>query len=266
VTVRSEDRDGVRVLSLARPPVNALDFALVRALGAAFESAADARCRALVVTGMPGVFSAGIDTKRLAGYDARERAEMLRGVNRTLLALYALEKPCVAAISGHALGAGLVLALACDARIAAVAERRPRRAEARSAARRDRSRSSEAIVARAPASSDSSPYSSSTGEVDGVAVAAPRGPPAAVERPVAQSPAHRARSGATALRVPFRTRSGTVAERHFVRPPTGAEIPAFRSVPLCGRPEGLLGCRPCDGGRRPGGAFGRSFGEPEQFT
>jgi enoyl-CoA hydratase/carnithine racemase len=40
VTVRSEDRDGVRVLSLARPPVNALDFALVRARGAACESAA----------------------------------------------------------------------------------------------------------------------------------------------------------------------------------------------------------------------------------
>jgi 3,2-trans-enoyl-CoA isomerase len=70
VTVRSEDRDGVRVLSLARPPVNALDFALVRALGAACESAADAPCTALVLTGIPGVFSAGIDTKRLAVYDA----------------------------------------------------------------------------------------------------------------------------------------------------------------------------------------------------
>lgn len=120
MTVRSEDRDGVRVLSLARPPVNALDFALVRALGAACESAADAPCTALVLTGIPGVFSAGIDTKRLAVYDARERAEMLRGVNRMLLALYAQPKPCVAAISGHALGAGLVLALACDARIAAL--------------------------------------------------------------------------------------------------------------------------------------------------
>ncbi|HVH18748.1 MAG TPA: enoyl-CoA hydratase-related protein [Myxococcota bacterium] len=74
MTVRSEDRDGVRVLSLARPPVNALVFALVRARGAACESAADAPCTALVLTGIPGVFSAGIDTKRLAVYDARVAA------------------------------------------------------------------------------------------------------------------------------------------------------------------------------------------------
>jgi enoyl-CoA hydratase/carnithine racemase len=119
-TVRREDCDGVRVLSLARPPVNAIDFALVRALGDAAEAAAsDSGCRALVVTGAPGVFSAGIDTKRIPSYDADERASMLRAVNRTVLALYALEKPAVAAISGHALGAGLVLALCCDLRVAA---------------------------------------------------------------------------------------------------------------------------------------------------
>jgi enoyl-CoA hydratase len=119
-TVRREDRDGVRVLSLARPPVNAIDFALVRALGDAAEAAAsDPACRALVVIGAPGVFSAGIDTKRVPSYDADERASMLRAVNRTVLELYALEKPAVAAISGHALGAGLVLALTCDLRLAA---------------------------------------------------------------------------------------------------------------------------------------------------
>ncbi|HVN40669.1 MAG TPA: enoyl-CoA hydratase/isomerase family protein [Myxococcota bacterium] len=119
-TIHRGDRDGVRVLALARPPVNAIDFALVRALGDAAEAAgSDAACRALVVTGAPGVFSAGIDTKRIPTYDADERASMLRAVNRTVLALYALEKPAVAAISGHALGAGLVLALCCDLRLAA---------------------------------------------------------------------------------------------------------------------------------------------------
>jgi enoyl-CoA hydratase len=123
MTVRREDRDGVRLLTLARPPVNALDFALVRALGDAFEAAAgDESCRALVVAGAPGIFSAGVDTRRVASYDAAERAEMLQRINRTLLALYAFERPTLAAISGHALGAGLVLALACDRRIAAAGE------------------------------------------------------------------------------------------------------------------------------------------------
>ena len=113
----------MRVLALERPPVNALDFTHVRALGDALEAAAgDEACRALVVTGIPGVFSAGIDTKRIPSYDADERASMLRGVNRMLLALYSLTKPTAAAISGHALGAGLVLALACDLRLAAEGE------------------------------------------------------------------------------------------------------------------------------------------------
>lgn len=120
MAVKTEARGEVRVLALARPPVNAVDLELVRALSAAVQAAAgDPGCRALVVTGAPGVFCAGIDTKRIPAYDAAQRAEMLRGVNRTVLALYSLEKPMVAAISGHALGAGLVLALTADVRIAA---------------------------------------------------------------------------------------------------------------------------------------------------
>ena len=120
VVVKVEDHGGVRVLALARPPVNAVDLELVRALSAAVLAASeDPGCRALVVTGAPGVFCAGIDTRRIPAYDAALRAEMLRGVNRTVLALYSLAKPMVAAISGHALGAGLVLALCADLRLAA---------------------------------------------------------------------------------------------------------------------------------------------------
>jgi enoyl-CoA hydratase len=119
--VESFDQDGIRVLSLARPPVNAIDLALVRALGDEFiEAAGPGACRGVVLTGGEGIFSAGIDVKAVPHYDAATRRDMVRAINRTILALYVLDKPTVAAIGGHALGGGLVLALACDFRLAAV--------------------------------------------------------------------------------------------------------------------------------------------------
>ena len=118
--IERSDHRGVRVLALARPPVNAIDLGLVEALCAALADAeAEAGCRALVLTGAEGVFSAGIDTRRIPAYDAAQRAEMLRGLNRMVLALYAFPHPTVVAVSGHALGGGLVIALCGDVRLAA---------------------------------------------------------------------------------------------------------------------------------------------------
>jgi len=118
--VESEDRAGIRVLRLCRPPVNALDLELAQAAQRAIaEAGADARCTGVVLTGLPGVFSAGIDTREVPAYDAEKRAVMLRTINRTVLALYGLAKPVVAAISGHALGGAFVLMLACDVRLVA---------------------------------------------------------------------------------------------------------------------------------------------------
>jgi len=118
--VEAEDRGGIRVLRLCRPPVNALDLGLAQAAQRAIaEAGADARCTGVVLTGLPGVFSAGIDTREVPAYDAEKRAAMLRTINRTVLALYGLPKPVVAAISGHTLGGAFVLMLACDVRLVA---------------------------------------------------------------------------------------------------------------------------------------------------
>ena len=118
--VQLEERGGIRVLRLCRPPVNALNLALAQAVQRAVaEVAADAGCTGVVLTGLPGAFSAGIDTREVPAYDAPTRAEMLRTVNRSVLALYGLTKPVVAAVSGHALGGAFVLMLACDVRLAA---------------------------------------------------------------------------------------------------------------------------------------------------
>jgi enoyl-CoA hydratase len=121
--IASEDRGAVRVIALDRPPVNAVNLALVEALAGAIRTArADAGCRALVLTGRGGAFSAGIDRREVPAYGPEARATMLRTINRTIYELYGLPKPVVAAVSGHALGAALVLVLACDARLAAKGE------------------------------------------------------------------------------------------------------------------------------------------------
>lgn len=118
-----EDRGVVRVVALRRPPVNALNLALARAIRDALVAAAeDSSCRALVLTGSPGVFSAGIDTREVPTYDDATRSAMLHTVNETIRRLYTLPKPVVAAVSGHALGGALVLALACDVRLVAVGD------------------------------------------------------------------------------------------------------------------------------------------------
>ncbi|HZQ03189.1 MAG TPA: DUF4389 domain-containing protein [Gaiellaceae bacterium] len=116
-------RDGaVLTITLDRPEVlNALNAALHEALAAALAEAADPAVRAVVLTGAGRGFCVGQDLAEFAG-GARDVGTRLRErFNRHVLALRSLEKPVLAAVNGAAAGAGLSLALACDARIASEA-------------------------------------------------------------------------------------------------------------------------------------------------
>src|SRR5262245_25268625 len=102
-TIERGTVDGVRVLRLARPPVNAIDLGLIADIEAAL-AAAEAEGGPLVLAGAPGCFSAGVDTKAVRGYGAAERRAMVLGIDRMLARLYAFPGATVAAVSGHALG------------------------------------------------------------------------------------------------------------------------------------------------------------------
>jgi enoyl-CoA hydratase/carnithine racemase len=114
--------DGVAVVTLARPPVNALDRAVMQDLRAALERiAADPAARAVVIaSGVPGTFSAGADIRELVGLDAVGCAAFVALGHDVFDRIAALPRPVVAAINGVCLGGGLELALACDLRVAAV--------------------------------------------------------------------------------------------------------------------------------------------------
>jgi len=112
----------VRELRLARPPANALSPDLVFALRNQIEAAPRDGARALVLSGRPGMFSAGLDVPVLLGLEREAMSAFLLDFFGLLRALAASSVPVVAAITGHSPAGGAVLALFCDRRVMAEGE------------------------------------------------------------------------------------------------------------------------------------------------
>lgn len=116
---RTDHDHGIAELRLARPPVNALNPDLCRALVEAIDAAVAEGARALVLSGGPSVFSAGLDVPHLLslGNDAQALTEAWEAFFAAARALAACPVPVAAAIAGHAPAGGCVLALCCDYRV-----------------------------------------------------------------------------------------------------------------------------------------------------
>jgi enoyl-CoA hydratase/carnithine racemase len=108
--------DGVAVVRLDNPKVNALSTAVLAGLEAAAKELTADPPGAVVVTGGDRIFAAGADISEFGGpAEARVEGAAFR---RALDAMAAIPRAVVAAVAGYALGGGCELALACDMRIA----------------------------------------------------------------------------------------------------------------------------------------------------
>lgn len=114
--------DAIHELRLSRPPVNALDPTLVHALRAAVESAPGQGAQALVLSGAPGMFSAGLDVPALLKLERDAFRVFWVDFFGLCAALARSPIPVAAAITGHSPAGGAVLAILCDYRVMARGE------------------------------------------------------------------------------------------------------------------------------------------------
>jgi enoyl-CoA hydratase/carnithine racemase len=119
MTAILEIADGVGTITLARPPMNALDITTQdRIKELAEEATARDDIRAVVVRGSDKVFAAGADIKEMQAMDHAAMVVRSRALQDSFTAVARIPKPVVAAITGYALGGGCELALCADYRIA----------------------------------------------------------------------------------------------------------------------------------------------------
>lgn len=115
--IHREPRDATLVLRLEHGKANAIDIELLADLAQALRETTDAP--ALVLTGTGPMFSAGVDLFRIVNGGRAYVDRFLPALSDLLYELFAFPRPIVAAVNGHAIAGGTLLACACDYRVMA---------------------------------------------------------------------------------------------------------------------------------------------------
>jgi len=127
-----EKGDGVATITLNRPEkLNAFNMEMTAEIDMAFDEAArDKEIRAIILTGTGRAFSTGIDLNWVATLDEEELPSMASTVRgrmvthseksflTVVLKIQSIPKPVIAAVNGIVMGGAVILALACDLKIA----------------------------------------------------------------------------------------------------------------------------------------------------
>ena len=117
--ITTETRDHVTVVRLEHGKVNAFDTELMAALIADLARLEQADTSAVVLTGSGRVFSAGVELRRLTSGGRDYVKAFLPVLGDAFFKTFTFRKPLIAAVNGHAIAGGCVLACACDYRVMA---------------------------------------------------------------------------------------------------------------------------------------------------
>lgn len=117
--IRREDRDDVVVLTIDHGKANAIDTDLFDGLNDHLDALETSDARAVVLTGKGSAFSAGVDLFKVLDGGADYLETFLPALSNGVRRLFSLPKPVVAAVNGHAVAGGCILAAACDYRVMA---------------------------------------------------------------------------------------------------------------------------------------------------
>jgi enoyl-CoA hydratase len=122
--IEVQTNEGIAVVAIRHGKANALDIELCEGLAKCFSELATSEARAVVLTGQGRMFSAGVDLVRLSAGGPDYVRKFLPALHRFYDDVFFLPKPVVAAINGHAIAGGGILACCADRRIMARASGR----------------------------------------------------------------------------------------------------------------------------------------------
>lgn len=117
--IEVEYREEIAILQLAHGKANALDVELCQGLVDRLQEQEHSSARAVILTGKGKVFSAGVDLVRVLNGGPAYLHTFLPALSLAFKTLFFFPKPVVAAINGHAIAGGCVLACAADHRVIA---------------------------------------------------------------------------------------------------------------------------------------------------
>ena len=116
--IRLSIDENIATIVLNRPKVNAINETMVEELRECFQKLAiDPNIKAVILTGEGSFFSFGLDVPELLSYSKDSFTRFLAKFTELLSYIFLYPKPVVAAINGHAIAGGCMLALTCDYRI-----------------------------------------------------------------------------------------------------------------------------------------------------